>query len=1149
MLVLELSFVVGCRSKTPRPAPLCDGAAPSGLAEQGRQVIQAAHASDVTHVAFGPEGLLASTDGATVNVWLFEQRRLVHTFRTVEVTTGLAWAGPGRLALELTHPQSYKRRTVDHDLHGRELEERPSEWRIIDAQHGGELWHLTATDETATLQRSTEPARQVTAPSGVLAQTGLIGDEWATKRPPIALSTDGLVLAAAVWRQGTPAGDVSDIHVWRFEDARTDHQVFEFAGTVDGLELTRDGSHARIELAETNRLFDTRSGVETAPEQRAKPDTATVQTVLSPDGRVAVSVLDEHLPPRNGVYRSVRRIEAHAANDQADLLWLWTDTGGPEAGFNDYVESAFFTPDGASVLAALADGSIAVLDARDGHLEGRFGAAVDATVAVAAVDPHRLLIAHEHQLIEWDLSTMTPMATALGRSYADAQLGAALDSTQTLGAMGLAVVGDKVMAANLEVADGAFQLAVGTMDEFAWPQPASSADAQSWLATSSWPPPVDRGGLWTLPLLSVDDISLRHGLAIGSTAQGCAIVDLRAPAATELEGIEWGCIDWALAANARLDLVAGHFIARANIERDDELDDTIWLGMWDTRGKLLITTELPANGNRCGGGWHFNESVALATDQTTLAVACGRELFTIDVASGLVETTDVTESIASIAWTPGGDLLVARGDGAIERRRGDTVEVGQGPGGGDKIAAMSPDGAWFGTIGDGVVRVWNTSPLSLRTTLIGFRDQEYMAYTPDGYYAGTPDVGERVAWVFDDPVEAFSFDQYAADFVRPDVIAARIAGGTQVSGGVAKRPPQITLELLGATGATARVRVHARSSGRVDLVRLFLDGKPTAAGSICVAEGTLDLDVPLHGGLNRVTGVAYAADGLASRWASADVVGPERTSPPKIWVVAVGVSHYPALDEDQQLEAADDDARAIADAFRAQAKQGAFGASDVSLLIDEDATAERILTALRRLDEMAPDDLAVVFFAGHGVKSEDRGEMTFLTTEATPARLDEGLEWAEVATALGRARGRVVVLLDACHSGHFSRDIVVPSDALSEAFAAEGRAGALVFSAAKGRQLSYEPTAERAIRSRKKHARLPVREPARSGVSHGLFTAALLVALDDPATDRDLDGDIETSEWIDAVTEAVGRQTHGLQTPSVSRREIQGEIRIGKAAK
>ena len=65
---------------------------------------------------------------------------------------------------------------------------------------------------------------------------------------------------------------------------------------------------------------------------------------------------------------------------------------------------------------------------------------------------------------------------------------------------------------------------------------------------------------------------------------------------------------------------------------------------------------------------------------------------------------------------------------------------------------------------------------------------------------------------------------------------------------------------------------------------------------------------------------------------------------------------------------------------------------------------------------------------------------------------------------------------------------------------------------------------------------------------HGLFTGALLEALEGRAPDHDESGAIEIGELTGYVTERVRTASNGMQTPWVARREMFGDFMIAPAA-
>ena len=437
--------------------------------------------------------------------------------------------------------------------------------------------------------------------------------------------------------------------------------------------------------------------------------------------------------------------------------------------------------------------------------------------------------------------------------------------------------------------------------------------------------------------------------------------------------------------------------------------------------------------------------------------------------------------------------------------------------------------------------------------LVSTPNGEYVAATPEGAFRSSLDGARSIAWTFDAPLEAFTFEQFAAKLGKPEIVAARLADKSIAAPASITRPPMVTIAGGAAPRTVAEKRITLRASVAsrfVDDLRVFVNGRPVADKAVCAPKGDVDVDVPLVGGRNRVSLVAYDADGFASNTQAIDVISSSAgAARPELWVVAVGVSHYPKLSPELQLEVANADARSVAEAMASEVGAGKpYAALHETTLTDEKATVQGITSALDKLAGMRPDNLAVVFFAGHGVKLED-DKMVFLTSAATLTKQgakDSGVGWSVIEASLAKARGHVLVLLDACHSGHVSTDIIAPNEELARELSAEGRSGVLVFAASRGAELSYEVSSGGGA-SRGLELAWSGKPPKLSGTlptGHGLFTSALLDALSGGAPDRDGSGAVEAGELIDFVTERVRGASNGMQTPWVARREMFGDFPV-----
>ncbi len=581
-----------------------------------------------------------------------------------------------------------------------------------------------------------------------------------------------------------------------------------------------------------------------------------------------------------------------------------------------------------------------------------------------------------------------------------------------------------------------------------------------------------------------------------------------------------------------------------------------------------------------GGGWlHFegNELVVESCRGVTRwslvtgallrrrAIKCDeKRIRSLDRAhaAGLTRVVTAPDG-TTYAGDEDGNLLVTRGGRTIARGKSDGLAIEQ--------LVLDPKAGRLASVSsDQIVRIWDAKTAAVRALFIAFDDDEWMATTPRGAYFGTREVDDRVGWVYEDPLDLYSFAQFKGEFESPDQVRRRLAGEDVEAPTYVPRPPSVKLVSAPTTpvrSVAATVRVAVGSESRVAAVRAFVEARLVAEVHPSPGARTVDLAVPLRSGTNHVSVVAFDDQGIASNELPLEIqsLAPPGARP-DVWVVAIGVSAYPHLLDlvrlpparrarelaDLQLHAARRDAEAIAGAMGAMAGPGkAYARAHVVLLPDARADGDSIRRALGGLAAMRPSDLGVIFFAGHGLESR-HGDMVLVTGGAQLAADGKGLTpeslagatvgWQELADALSRAKGRVLVLLDACHSGHFNQDLVPPNGVLADRLVRDGRAGAIVFAAAKGRQSSYEGDVRRDARAGAAAGRAP-------RAMHGLFTSAILDALADASTDRNHDGTLQASELIDATTDRVSQASGGKQTPWVVRREEFGDFALKRVAR
>ncbi|MCC6807077.1 MAG: caspase family protein [Deltaproteobacteria bacterium] len=136
---------------------------------------------------------------------------------------------------------------------------------------------------------------------------------------------------------------------------------------------------------------------------------------------------------------------------------------------------------------------------------------------------------------------------------------------------------------------------------------------------------------------------------------------------------------------------------------------------------------------------------------------------------------------------------------------------------------------------------------------------------------------------------------------------------------------------------------------------------------------------------------------------------------PSLHVVAVGVSSY--QDPSLALNYAATDASALARALQAHRRRFA------KVLVTEvrDGTKARIEASLAALSKAKPNDMVIVFMAGHGFIGSD-DQYYFASSDVSVAAPEKtGVPFSRIEQALSASAARQrLLLLDTCHSGELS---------------------------------------------------------------------------------------------------------------------------------
>ena len=432
----------------------------------------------------------------------------------------------------------------------------------------------------------------------------------------------------------------------------------------------------------------------------------------------------------------------------------------------------------------------------------------------------------------------------------------------------------------------------------------------------------------------------------------------------------------------------------------------------------------------------------------------------------------------------------------FDTRTGKRLREFQGHTGVVLTVAPSPDNRYLLSASDDqTLRLWTLDRDEPLLSLF-FPGDDWIAWTPEGYYAASPGGEHLMGWHVNNGKEQMASFYPAAQFrktmYRPDVIklllktgsveraleeADKARGKKTEKTEVAKvLPPKAAIVSPVKSGlqqnkAELEVKVSAQSVGELPItsVSLLLDGRayqgrdgvrsysPGKSGSV-----TETWTVTLSPGKHRLQ---VQADSTVSRGLSDEIEityagGTIDKTLPNLYILSVGVADY--AKDDLKLNYSATDARAVEQAFKAHGKP-LFRGIESKLLTDKQATRTEVLKSLGWLRKQATQaDYVVIFFSGHGAR-DNRGNFFLLPADVDPDDLPAtGIADTDLKRALEGMPCKVLVLLDACHSGALGGDkrkAALTDDLIRDLTSDDY--GVVLFCSSTGREFSLESNMHR----------------------------------------------------------------------------------------
>jgi hypothetical protein len=533
---------------------------------------------------------------------------------------------------------------------------------------------------------------------------------------------------------------------------------------------------------------------------------------------------------------------------------------------------------------------------------------------------------------------------------------------------------------------------------------------------------------------------------------------------------------------------------------------------------------------RLTGGPGAISALTLSPDGRYLTTAhAGGELLVWDISARRRLRSVRGHEGAALKVAMGNDptrLATAGADGVArlwDISTGREVQKFRGHAGPIAAVSLAPDGKTLVTGSeDGTNRVWRTTDGEELAAIIATREG-WAVFNEVGQFDAPERTFPDIDWEVGERI--YGLENFSEQYYEPGLLARVVAGETveqegleNMSEGIGMPPdvrflsPQADLTVR---RGELRIQLAAQDTGGgISEILLYHNGRmigrsrlkdedlDTKSGAISVAYEASLLD-----GDNILRAVAFSESGIEGNAQQVKVFYDGSVGRGTLHVLAIGINEYsnPELNLDYGVP----DAQSIADLFE-KTRGVAFDEVRLIRLLDRAATGAAILSALEGLQRTAPQDVVVVYYAGHG-QALDR-EWYMLPTELQRIERDEilrvGITGSDLLDLLSEVEAQnVLLLIDSCKSGRAVtafRGFKMQRNLRNLA----RRLGVHVLAATEKEQLATE---------------LPV-------LGHGTFTYALLEGAGGPA-DRVRDGNLAVSEWVSYANVRIPQLLDELKLP------------------
>lgn len=375
--------------------------------------------------------------------------------------------------------------------------------------------------------------------------------------------------------------------------------------------------------------------------------------------------------------------------------------------------------------------------------------------------------------------------------------------------------------------------------------------------------------------------------------------------------------------------------------------------------------------------------------------------------------------------------------------------------------AVSPNGRTLVSgSADQTLRLWDIESGKNILTMFAGGDGEWVAWTPEGYYASSLNGDKYIGWHVSKGIERSAEYYPAAQFQRqyyhPNIVADYLksrdikmalrraneklgkppdpAAEVPPSGPAVNVtnivPPIVLFTSPGEDGSVVNdeslivkaVAAAAQHTPPVTEIKVFLNGTEVGARQGSHRELPIEVEVQLQSGTNMLSVIAQSAQATADPVVRKIIyTGKNRgRTKPNLRILSIGVSKY--KEASLALKFADRDATEFASLLKGQENLHLlFNKVESKILLNEEVTRESVIDALGWLsnrEEVKAGDLLLLFLSGHGGLS--KGNYYFYTHDHDPKDNPEknDIRWSTLMDDLTLVPDtKPILFVDTCRAG------------------------------------------------------------------------------------------------------------------------------------